>query len=218
MVTSTLVKKLSLAAAGAAVMALGAGGAAQAATLDFESVPGSGAASDGLAISNQYASQGVTFSTIEDGVEFSAHLFNDFVDRGFAIWNTTTSDIFGNRGDILRMSFSAAVDAVGFDYNPLGFLGNQTVFNAFDFQGNLLESFTVPGATGISYVPVAFSSSGISRVDIVQPNESWAYTIDNLSFQTQTRSVPEPASVLGLLTVGALGAGSALKRKQGQKA
>ncbi|HBL14649.1 MAG TPA: hypothetical protein DD379_25315, partial [Cyanobacteria bacterium UBA11162] len=33
-----------------------------------------------------------------------------------------------------------------------------------------------------------------------------------------SESVPEPASVLGLLAVGAMGAGSALKRKLGHKA
>ena len=36
--------------------------------------------------------------------------------------------------------------------------------------------------------------------------------------EPEPESVPEPASILGLLTVGALGAGSALKRRKKQQA
>ena len=41
-----------------------------------------------------------------------------------------------------------------------------------------------------------------------------ALVIDSIELSSTPRSVPEPASLLGLLTVGALGAGSALKKNR----
>lgn len=189
---------------------------AQAVTIDFETLPGVGTISNGLAITNQYASQGVTFSAIEDNVEYASYIFKDFGSPGSAMFNMTTSYLFGNRADILRLSFTTLVDAVKLDYNPFGFYGDQTLFQAFNSGGTLIESLRVAGATGNSYVPVSFSSSGISRIDIIQPTEDWGYAIDNLQFEpqvTEPTPVPEPASGLGLLGLGILGGGSSLKRK-----
>ena len=43
------------------------------------------------------------------------------------------------------------------------------------------------------------------------------FVMDNFTFN-ETKGVPEPASTLGLLAFGALGASSVLKRKKEQKA
>ncbi|MGK7937155.1 MAG: hypothetical protein AB4206_15395 [Xenococcaceae cyanobacterium] len=64
---------------------------------------------------------------------------------------------------------------------------------------------TNPSATdsGTLY-PIAFSSTNISRIDIFQPNDGWAYAIDNLDF-TSSAAVPfEFSPTLGLVAMGGI--------------
>lgn len=61
-----------------------------------------------------------------------------------------------------------------------------------------------------------------SKFNLLTTN-SWDYTgggVGDAAFKASfsSASVPEPASTLGILAIGALGAGSMLKRKQQQKA
>jgi len=42
---------------------------------------------------------------------------------------------------------------------------------------------------------VGFSSSGISRIDMLQPNDGWGWTLDNLSFNGERNPIPEPTSL-----------------------
>ena len=74
-----------------------------------------------------------------------------------------------------------------------------------------------PSPVRETVVGKTFAYSGISvKRAVIDFRNTGSVGFDNLTYQaaTQTASVPEPGSVLGLLALGALGATSRLKRKQ----
>jgi hypothetical protein len=200
MTTSTLLKKLSIATAGAALIALGIGGTAQAATF------------------TESGDAGQTLNTAQN------------VGGGI---NVIQGNIFPfNDADLFSFSWGGGL----FNATTVGGANFDTILQLFDFSGTILaqndDTFIPPftfslGSTlnqvldagnyflGISSYP-NFASSGPTY-----SNNGWgggstgSYSI---SLNQPTSSVPEPGSVLGLLALGGLGAGSVLKRKQQQKA
>lgn len=84
------------------------------------------------------------------------------------------------------------------------------LLEAFGVDGNLLGSFSA-----LDPSPLSIAVEGIHSVKITG-NGTAAF--DDFTFNDVTpavsESVPEPTSVLGLLALGAFGAGSLLKRKQ----
>ncbi|MEH2285583.1 MAG: PEP-CTERM sorting domain-containing protein [Nostoc sp.] len=117
-----------------------------------------------------------------------------------------------------------------------GFLGNQVVnpiFNPLLTQGNTIQkvdAYTLDGigfdsdATNGDYgtVLVKFASA-IDRFELVFTDgddigsrnpDSHGIGIGDIKYTVSSQSVPEPASILGLLVLGTFGASSVRKRKQ----
>ncbi|MEH1960778.1 MAG: PEP-CTERM sorting domain-containing protein [Nostoc sp.] len=117
-----------------------------------------------------------------------------------------------------------------------GFLGNQVVnpiFSPFLTQGNTIQqvdAYTIDGigfdsdATNGDYgtVLVKFASA-IDRFELVFTDgddigtrnpDDHGIGIGDIKYTASSQSVPEPASILGLLVLGTFGASSVLKRKQ----
>ncbi|MGV0104747.1 hypothetical protein NSTCB13_03436 [Nostoc sp. DSM 114160] len=111
-----------------------------------------------------------------------------------------------------RADFNQLADSVSID-----FIGDDFVFNtlgqllAFDSNGKLLDSFfTDPLAKGQSQTGVVTSTGFEIAYVIASSTESGGATdLDN--FVANVASVPEPSSTLGILSIGTLGAGLALK-------
>lgn len=212
MIASTLVKKLSIAAAGAALIALGAMGAAQAAVLTFDDVTidDSGAIPDGYGGLN-WNDMGVYNAQQFEQLDLNTGWINGTVSGNYAA-HTGYEAIVSSSSS--RFDFNS-VSLTGLYNNALnilveGFLGgalkySQTVvvntdaatFFNFDFLGIDQLKFASSGGTSSGFADLPY------------------FAMDNFTItETAPTSVPEPASVLGLLAVGTLGASSALKRKQ----
>lgn len=87
------------------------------------------------------------------------------------------------------------------------------ILSAWDFAGNRVDQTTLVGA-GTSFDSKFSLSYANGKVFVVDnPGGSWRGYDVGLS---QTTPVPEPTATLGLLAIGALGATSALKRKNNQ--
>ncbi|MEW5859611.1 MAG: PEP-CTERM sorting domain-containing protein [Cyanobacteriota bacterium] len=81
---------------------------------------------------------------------------------------------------------------------------------------DVIEGFPSPLRDSVVGTTFTYSGTPVKRAVVDFTNNSGSWGFDNLSYLTadQTASVPEPASVLGLLALGAFGATSRLKRKQ----
>lgn len=88
----------------------------------------------------------------------------------------------------------------GFDYDPVSTAGE--IFTDFPDTG----FDTVAGPTG------AGGKSALSGFDGARLEPGGSYTIALTGAQTETKSVPEPSSVLGILAVGAWSIGALLKK------
>ena len=164
-------------------------------------------------ITNQYSNLGVTFLGLENGQAININAAPD-PDLSPAPSSpnvmTNCSDALnfcqGNRADVLQIFFAAAASGISLELDTLG--GDSVTFNLYDSLNVLLETQTI--STG-SYSPVIFASSGVSRIDGLQPNDGWAWAFDNLTFDTTT-AVPEPLT-LSLFGAGLAGAFVARRRK-----
>jgi hypothetical protein len=263
MLNSTIAK-ISMAAAGAAVMALSAGGAAQATVIDFETLPdGTTTPTDNADLTSSYTVDGITTTfgfDIDGDLAFDANAVFEsrkpgtgggfaYIDKGFQDVDRTTTN---EGGDWLLRSpnqlnlfdnvpnRTAADFIVQYTGTPVrsasGQLwdidGGETFsIEALDSAGALISSITTPsvpnneGPNTFSGLPYNFSFSnlgsdiGFIRISGISRIGGRAIGFDNFeaagsSVNPEPTSVPEPASLLGLLAVGAFGAGSALKRKQ----
>ena len=93
-----------------------------------------------------------------------------------------------------------------FYVNPHG--SSNPVFNAYAADDSLLEAITV---TANGWNLYSFVSSGITRIEGIQPSDSWNYGIDDLTFTLN--SVPEPGT-LAIIGLGLAGLAATRKRKQ----
>ena len=165
-------------------------------------------------ITDQYANLGVLFAGIEDGgaVDINAAPDPDGVAAPSSpnvMTNCANANLGcpGNRADILRMTFADPVSGISLMLDSLG--GLSVTFNLYDAFDALLETLTISSG-GSLFVPVAFASTGVSRIDGIQPSDGWAWAFDDLTFTT---AVPEPGT-LALLGIGLLGMGAARRRKK----
>lgn len=205
MATSTLVKKLSMAAAGAAFLALGSVGSAQAAAITFD-----GNLLDG--------------STQTGSVQPGNNVSNP---QGWDFWS-----FFGNAGDTATVTVRRLVGALdpalgvwfGTEADTSGytsiFSSGATTPLIAAADDNLAPA--LPGPFGDPQATFTLANTGFYTVGVSSfaSNSTTALLPYSISVQGSGHdvSVPEPASVLGLLAVSALGAGSRLKRKQESKA
>lgn len=110
--------------------------------------------------------------------------------------------------------FTEAVDFVSVFTGDIRLTDIETVtLLGFDEFDNLVDSDTF---TSLTAETLSISGPGIVRFEILDENQL-GIGIDDFTFNptpVNPASTPEPASVLGLLAFGAIGASSMLKRKQ----
>ena len=217
MSTSTLVKKLSI-AAGVAVIALGAVGIehADAAMLNNSSglaSPNTTITFDeivppaGTVVTTQYSGLGVSFSNLvyaSQGGGFP-HIDN----------NNLGNFNGGLNGGLFSIHFLQQQTEAAF-----AMVTNQgtSTFTAL-LNGVVAETFTLGTTVFSSNNFYGFTNILFDEIQVTPGGYGSYALIDNIQLgSSATESVPEPASVLGLLALGALGAGSARKRQQSQKA
>ncbi|NES93012.1 PEP-CTERM sorting domain-containing protein [Okeania hirsuta] len=162
----------------------------------------------------------VTGFSFGDGASLQSEIGNFFLTDGLS----------GSGASNYFIEFSQAVSEVSIDLldlDALSFNGGpgvatvtvfsdsfSTVINSQDFLGSTgpvssetLDTFSISGnSNAIKSLSIVYSVNG--RGDT-------GTGIDNITFAQfePSQSTPEPASILGLLVVGAVGAGSKLKRK-----
>ncbi len=176
-------------------------GVVNATVIDFDNLPGGSTLSAGTDLTTQYTSLGVTFGAFENGAIVESIVFNVGTSN---YWSNCsgggTNCANTNRADVLRVDFDSLVNNVSWVTDPLGDLeknNRSIIFNAYDASNSLLESTSI--SVNGNAIPTAFSVSGISYIELLQPNDNWAYAIDDLSYQAAP--VPEP-STFALLGVG----------------
>jgi hypothetical protein len=193
MSTSTLVKKLSI-AAGVAVIALGTTVKVQAATF------------------TESGDAGQTFSSAQN------------VGGGIDVIQGNVSS--NSDADLFSFSWGGGL----FNATTLGGASFDTMLQLFSSSGTILTQNDDSAGTLQSTLNVALAAGnyflGISSwpnyptSSPTGPNYGTGYSSGrySISLNHETTSVPEPASTLGLLALGTLGAGSMLKRKKGHVA
>nr|WP_290227692.1 PEP-CTERM sorting domain-containing protein [Trichocoleus desertorum] len=206
---ATRIQKLSIAAASASVLAISAHAApAEAARLfGFESsykgypITGSFTIDDTTPGSNPVPGLDISYyaKAISQATVTGYGQSSKFQDVDFYV---------GNDLD-LNPIFPVTVDAIAFSLGPIEdlFGGNfvGVLFPGFQFaSSSLKESLDqLDGAIGLAIAPYLAEESGE-----IEPYEVYFFE------QKDTESVPEPASLIGLLGIGALGVGSTWKRRQ----
>ncbi|MCC5598370.1 hypothetical protein [Nostoc favosum] len=210
MINSVFVKKFSVATLGATAIAIGMGTTAQALTvIDFESLaqPGDGISNQGFS----YTEDGYTLTNISNLFEFSTFntgesrylgstaLFNDTVD-GTTVLTKNDGGIFDlisiDLGELNQPFESPTVKFVGTKAD------NSIISNTFNLNGvKGFQTFALKDFTNL--------------VSTTWEQVSPFHQFDNIVVSDiTTKSVPEPASVLSLLSFAALGVGSTLTRKK----
>jgi len=187
-----------------------AAGSASATVIDFDTLPGGGALARGTDLTSQYSSLGVTFRAIEASATVPSVVSNE--DYGGAwnvtsnIWTNCSSDdcSAGSRADALEILFAAPVSGVSWLTQSFGSLS--VTFNAYDSGGGLLESVVRTG----DLVATAFASGGIARIEALQPSDSWAWGLDDLTFTSA--AVPEPGT-LAVFAAALAGLGFARRKR-----
>jgi hypothetical protein len=208
MLTSAIAQKISMAAAGAALMALSAGGAAQAATIvrgSIDSIPGQPGfievdywdftVNSAGKVSIDVLANGIDFGNGASGLNSHLRLFRN--------------DGSLNVSDFITHNNNASLRRGGRD-------GSVSGFDSFLSRSLDIGSYTLAISDSILSNREAVAGlqrnriSGTGDYQLTFTGDVTVRGVDN----AEPTSVPEPASLLGLLAVGAFGAGSALKRKQ----
>lgn len=230
MSTATL-KKLALTAVGSALIGLGTTGVAQAASISFEARGLDSGINSALTRNNFFGISfddgpaGTFLESVTLDLSPDSNAFFDITSGLFSVGGIGFDFAAGSTsglsaGDISRslsgdnkkltLSFASGTFAVGdslrfgIDTDGVGpsIFGFDLLDPGFDFgiAGVIASAFLSNGTSG---------SATFNGVSLIAPSQSVA--IVNID---DPEPVPEPASVLGLLAIGALGAGSSLKRKK----
>lgn len=186
MSTATL-KKFALTAAGTAFIALGAG------TVEAATFTEVGDAGSSIATAQNAGGIEVT------GI--SGTLPNSDTDLFKLTYDKLVNFKLGNLLPNIQGNFSFDI----FNLSILDGLGN-SIATCSDcwFQNS---------GTGSTVFDLSLEA-GEYYVSITDTNNFGGNSLNSYSFDIKAEVVPEPASVLGLLAIGAMGAGSALKRKK----
>lgn len=186
----------------AAMLALPALASAAPVVINFDDL------ASGTVLTNQYAALGVTFSATEDGNAVGSVVTAFTNNTNPNVWSNCFNGFCADRADVVRMDFTSGASAVQFWVDTAGSLS--PVFNAYDGLGNLLESIVAPATGQGNFTLLQFAATGISYIEGLQPEDSWAYLIDTLQFEPGT--VPEPAT-LPLIGLAFAGVAAARRRK-----
>jgi hypothetical protein len=190
--------KLPLVAA--SIIALLISANANATTVDF------GVFVENTAITDQFASLGVTFRGLEEGVEVpnvTAHFSSS---TGAMFLSNCYPARCGERADVVEVNFISAADNVSWGLDSEGSLS--ITFNAYAADDSLLETFSASSNGGT----VGFTAGGISRIEMLQPSDGWGWGFANLTFDAAAvaaPAVPVPTmstygivlTILGLLLI-----------------
>lgn len=230
MTALTVLKKFSMVITGATVVALGTGTSARAALLtsptdsellgskviDFETAP--------LGSFSSLTLGDVTFSTTSGRLAYISDWYS-------GEWNAQGKSLQSSYEDnvtftALKIDFANPVTAFGFNWGAADEFWSLT---AFDSAGNVLDSQYLPthkGGNDDQFFGIKNATAPISYATLVQksyPQAEVDYVlIDNFKYSSlpqpiPSKPVPEATSTLGVLAIGAFGAGSLLKRNQEQK-
>ncbi|MEP0789824.1 MULTISPECIES: PEP-CTERM sorting domain-containing protein [Cyanophyceae] len=188
--------------------------------------------------------KGVTFDFKVDGIDSTAATYNvvrtwdlsEIAGRppGTLLYNLDLSPpvLATDAPGILTLDFTIPTAELMFDvaslvnYSPFPPMPTFTIelFNealsSISIQQVLLDEdiigiFPSPIRAAVLGKTFAYSGTSVKRA-VIDFSNTGSVGFDNLTYQaaTQTTPVPEPASVLGLLAFGALGATKVMKRKQ----
>lgn len=210
--TSTWMKKLSLATSGAAIIALSTAGAAQAVVLTFDDLYNY--------TSGNYIYNGYGGLNWDNFYLMQGHLLGGYIEGAVSGVGTAFSyggevtvannSLFDFQGTYLTAASRYDLSVVVEGLNNGTSLYSKTV--VVDLFGPTWVDFNFLGIDQLK-----FSSFGGTVLTYHLGTWGTDFVIDNFTFN-ETKSVPEPASTLGLLALGAMGAGSMLKRKHQKKA
>ena len=243
MKTSTVIKKLSIVSAGASLLGAATSfvtlpASAAVTVLDFEGVNATYPSGHAF-VQNFYnggtSSAGTTGTNY--GVEFSSNAQAICLNTPGIMCSNTSRGGLGNpnsqKGALFFLSGSETFMnlASGFDtgfsffYTAINQAGSISVYDGLNGTGSLLASLSLPTTSSncspvysagfCPFVPVGVGFAGIAK-SVSFAGVANQIVFDDITFGSVTpdpKPVPEPASVLGLLAIGFLGAGSALKRK-----
>lgn len=232
MAISTMMKKLSLATAGAASIALGAAGTAQAGTM-IDTTPNW----DGISSISSFgeaatATYGQTFTVGNDNVlnDFTFWL-NDYTGPiNFAGYVAEWDGSKVSSPILYSSAKQSTTNAPGFEQFTFNTgklsLESGKQYVAFLSVSNFLDGILDYGKMGLTGLfqdtysggGFVFFNNGSDFSSLSQQpwdNVTWNTDFGDAAFKASfSKSVPEPASTLGLFALGAIGAGSMLKRKQ----
>ena len=225
MKTLTTIKKLSMTAAGATFVALG---------VTFAHTTAANAAIVALDDSNSWVSPGTntltnlgfnmvtvpdpslaaftnvtTLSSPLGNLTFTPSVNYRKIGSGWTSWSHgyTGEVYYSNGATSIQIDLPASIAAFDLYVEPEPF----NIFNiTVTAQNGTTTSLTQPvdGNAGAKYF--GFYGTGGDLIDKITVSSSVDFAVGQLRL---AKPVPEPASVLGLLTIGVLGAGSVLKRK-----
>lgn len=219
-------------------IALTAAVPAAAVTINFDQLPnGTTLPISGTGISNQYASQGVTFqgTNTQDSSTGALNSWGHIAATGdggsrnylgnFGPFGPSTpvpgpSDyLLAPRYDTMSLLFANAVSSISFGLYTGGGQ-NSVAITAYDSFGAVLQSLTNVMANEGEFDIQTLTASGVARIDIVGGvnfnGSVRLYGIDDLNFTVDpivVAPVPEPAA--WAMMIGGFGiAGSALRRRR----
>ena len=227
MTAISILKKLSI-AIGTAFITLGTISTAQASLINFDTdangnpINAPSTFIESTALTNLYAPLGVTFSgpvQLSGGIildQSSNFGINALSGSNFLAFNRDLDAILSNGGlpiDPESISFADPISDFSI-FASGGFESNTFQLQAFDINNLLLGTNTITTAVK-EFGQLSFSSSlgNISRVILTGIGADNTFVYDNLSFTPVSKSVPEPASLIGILGLGAFGITSLCKRK-----
>ncbi len=175
--------------------------ASQATVINFDVLPDNSATSNNQAITNQYQPQGARF--ISNGGQV-ARILSDAAEA-------TSGEFILIGGSVLSNLFLTFVDpnsglattANNVSVNVISAGHSVWTVTAKDLQNQALETFVITNpsgpVSGLSNVdPINFTSNNIAAIDFVFTtlNISDGIGIDDLSFNLNSSSVPEPSSMI----------------------
>ena len=138
------------------------------------------------------------------------------------IMNPDSNTLFTNILE-LPIGFSSEFDISAAGENLGTFLAGEAV-DFIDLLGNGVSAFTIAGinsgtqAIANQFQALAVTDPNLFAVKLAFDQPSASFAVQQPGVIAPPQGVPEPSSILGLLTFGILGASSVRKRRQQQKA